>query len=91
MSDKYVIRNCPAITTGWHDKDYICNTHKMGCEHCKDCTDCVLKQIVKITKNYTKGCGKHCDINRKEKNCGKTCNAYKIRQILELLDIEESK
>lgn len=52
MSDKYVIKNCPAITTGWHDSDYICNTHKMGCEHCKDCTDCVMKQIVEKCKLF---------------------------------------
>lgn len=81
MSDKYIIKNCELICNG------ECPNSKTG--YCQDCTDCVLKRIVKITKNYTKGCGKHCDINRKENNCGKTCNAYKIRQILELLEIEE--
>ena len=79
MSDKYIIKNCPAM------QYYTCEKYGM----CQDCTDCVLKQIVKITKNYYKGCGKHCDINRKHNNCGKTCNAYKIRQILNLLDIQE--
>lgn len=69
----------------------LCDSENMKkpSDYCINCTDCLLKRIVKITKNYTKGCGKHCDINRKENNCGKTCNAYKIRQILELLDIEE--
>lgn len=83
MSDKkIIIRNCPMY---FHSN---CYGHTGNCD-CQDCTDCVLKRIVKITKNYNKGCGKHCDINRKENNCGKTCNAYKIRQILELLEIEE--
>jgi hypothetical protein len=96
MSKKYVITNCPAIykklRINENDELYIdeyrCNRN-IPFYDCQDCTDCLLKQIVKITKNYNKGCGKHCDINRKENNCGKTCNAYKIRQILELLDIQE--
>lgn len=83
-----VIRNCPAILKMTKICDAYETTRDLP-KLCKDCTNCVLKQIVKITKNYTKGCGKHCDINRKENNCGKTCNAYKIRQILELLEIEE--
>ena len=92
---KYIIRNCPCFVEGiaikgMERKTQTCNNHKIReLMYCQDCTDCLLKQIVKITKNYNKGCGKHCDINRKENNCGKTCNAYKIRQILELLDIEE--
>lgn len=89
MSDKkIIIRNCPAILK----MTKICDAYETTRDLpvlCKDCSDCVMKQIVKITKNYNKGCGKHCDINRKENNCGKTCNAYKIRQILELLEIEE--
>ena len=81
---KYKIKNCPAISFAGG-----CQNGKVKVWDCQDCTDCVLKQIVKITKNYSKGCGKHCDINRKENNCGKTCNAYKIRQILELLNVQE--
>lgn len=84
MSNKYIIKNCPAIF-----KHPVGHWNCQQGKECQDCTDCVLKQIVKITKNYNKGCGKHCDINRKENNCGKYCNAYKIRQILELLDIKE--
>lgn len=89
MSGKYIIRNCPCYDA--NGDEYDCGWEYSKELYCQDCTDCVLKQIVKITKNYTKGCGKHCDINRKENNCGKTCNAYKIRQILELLDIQEIK
>lgn len=88
MNNKYIIRNCPAILRMTKICDAYETTRDLP-ELCQNCTDCVMKQIVKITKNYTKGCGKHCDINRKENNCGKTCNAYKIRQILELLAIEE--
>lgn len=83
---KYVIKNCPAYSKDALDFCFMKNATQAICYNC---TDCVLKQIVKITKNYTKACGKHCDINRKENNCGRTCNAYKIRQILELLDIQE--
>jgi hypothetical protein len=84
MKKKMVIKNCPSLEYG-----EICRSICVGEYDCQDCTDCLLKQIVKITKNYNKGCDKHCDINRKENNCGKTCNAYKIRQILELLNIQE--
>ena len=84
MSDKYIIRNCPAITTGWHDTDYICNTHKMGCEHCKDCTDCELKQIVELCKEVNT---KFYDsVHQRYLSPSK---AKFARQILELLDIEE--
>ena len=93
---KYIIRNCPAYnekgclySAAIFPNESMQNRYITFAVPCKDCTDCILKQIVKITKNYTKGCGKHCDINRKENNCGKKCNAYKIRQILELLDIQE--
>lgn len=93
MSDKYIIRNCPAfVQSSYKNRDWaIENACELIDDRCCIKQNCVLKQIVKITKNYTKGCGKHCDINRKENNCGKTCNAYKIRQILELLEIEEIK
>ena len=91
MSKKYVITNCPAFAKGIFCKggdiiDDRCADKTLDRNtliSCQDCTDCLLKRIVKITKNYTKGYGKHCDINRKENNCGKTCNAYKIRQILD--------
>ena len=83
--NKYIIKNCPNYFKT-HSGNYYCD---LDAGSCQDCTDCIMKRIVKITKNYNKGCGKHCDINRKENNCGKTCNAYKIRQILELLDIQE--
>ena len=42
----YIVKNCPSITTGRNDKDYICNTHQMGCGHCLDCTDCIIKQVI---------------------------------------------
>lgn len=35
------------------------------------------------------GANEFDEINLKENNCGLTCNAFKIRQILELLDIQE--
>lgn len=90
---KYIIRNCPCLFNSYYASGktvrFECNDGNHYDKLCRDVTNCVLKRIVKITKNYNKGCGKHCDINRKENNCGKTCNAYKIRQILELLNIKD--
>ena len=37
--NRYVIWNCPAL-----QQTYYCNTHHSKCQ---DCTDCVMKQIVK--------------------------------------------
>ena len=50
MSDKYIIRNCPAIsfTIG-------CLNEEVEVWDCRDCTDCVMKQIVELCNlNYTK-------------------------------------
>ena len=46
MSDKYIIRNCPAIYGVFFDK---CKKdhYEDGTVLCQDCTDCVMKQIVK--------------------------------------------
>lgn len=49
MSDKYIIRNCPSTYENFEDK-YVCTSQVkqkgFPC-YCQDCTDCVLKQIVK--------------------------------------------
>jgi len=53
MSDKYIIRNCPAFvlmrtaTSGTYFD--MCGNAK-GHIKCADCTDCVMKQIVELCK-----------------------------------------
>ena len=78
MSDKYIIRNCPAIQYN------TCEKYGM----CQDCTDCVMKQIVELAKGHTELC-KNCEQQIKECDCSDICNAYRLDKILELLDIEE--
>ena len=47
MSDKYLIRNCPAIYG--IDDGFLCSYREDDEDekYCYDCTDCLLKQIVK--------------------------------------------
>lgn len=45
MSDKYIIKNCPCIVVD------ECNSFKDDEVFCKDCTDCVLKQIVELCED----------------------------------------
>ena len=49
MSDKYIIRNCPAIsfTVG-------CLNEEVKVWDCRDCTGCILKQIVELCKEDLK-------------------------------------
>lgn len=48
----YVIRNCPCFVEGIaikgnEQKTQTCNNHKVReLTHCKDCTDCLIKQVV---------------------------------------------
>lgn len=53
MSDKMIIRNCPAIYE--YGKGLCCNDLKFD-EHtlCQDCTDCSLKQIVELCTDAKK-------------------------------------
>lgn len=76
MSDKYIIKNCPA--TGPGCCGYIC----------PEITDCPLKQIVELAKGHTELC-KNCEQQIKECDCSDICNAYRLDKILQLLDIQE--
>ena len=44
--DKYIIANCPCIVID------ECNSFRDDEVFCKDCTDCVFKQIVEKCKKY---------------------------------------
>jgi hypothetical protein len=97
MSDKYIIRNCPCLEQSDLDKD-IYNSCLGATDYigmCKDCTDCVMKQIVdKCSKahgqiiGYEKGKiydGK----NLIEANLPLATINPLAKEILELLDIQE--
>ena len=47
MGSKYIIKNCPSCYYIYSDNEYECNWRGSGITRpCKDCTDCVMKQIV---------------------------------------------
>lgn len=99
MSERYRIKNCPAyIHRPLNNHDRVCllgdkvkPNHKELYVYCQDCTDCVLKQIVELCKDYYK----NCEI---EGNCidDRTCTSCFFgggnelaQDILSNLDIEE--
>lgn len=93
MSDKYIIRNCPSTYQNFEDK-FVCTTQikeKGFPFYCQNCTDCLLKQIVELCKDYYK----NCEI---EGNCidDRTCTSCFFgggnelaQDILSNLDIQE--
>ena len=72
---KYITRNCPALS---FSLGFYCDEYQ---KKCKDCTGCIMKQIVELCKET---CRKRCTNYRlgKKKYCG-------YGQILQQLDIQE--
>lgn len=70
---KYMIKNCPC-----YNKDYSCQSKdNITGKYCKDCTDCLLKQIVEKCKDMASD---------------EDFYAYDFsKEILQLLDIEKCK
>ena len=91
MSDKkIIIRNCSCFVEGIaikgnEQKTQTCNNHKLReLTLCKDCTDCVMKQIVELCKEVNT---KFYDsVHQRYLSPSK---AKFARQILELLEIQE--
>lgn len=77
--DKYVIANCPALfnTPDGKFKNDCCD--KPGSSPCKDCTDCILKQIVELCK----------PLNTKRPESYYNLEVLLAKKILQLLDIRE--
>ena len=75
---KYTIKNCPAYGECIVDE-------------CQDCTDCVLKQIVELCKDYYKNCEieGNCIDNRTCTSCFFGGGNELAQDILSNLDIEE--
>lgn len=40
-----------------------------------------LEDVREIANKRNVGCGKFCEVNRKEHNCNAECNAYYLKQI----------
>ena len=47
MNKKYIVKNCPCIYTGWRTM-YECFYYN---KPCIDCTDCLIKQVIKSCKD----------------------------------------
>ena len=78
MSDKYIIRNCPAFLDDVQLLEFsegTCNSLQNHRTYCQDCTDCIMKQIVASCENKIDT----------EFNSG----SMFAEEILELLDIQE--
>lgn len=79
MSDKYIIKNCPAIYG--IDDGFLCSDRNEDEDekYCYDCTDCILKRIVELCKeDYTN-----------ENNIFDISKKMFAQRILDLLDIQE--
>ena len=80
MSKKYVITNCPAILR----MTKVCDDYRTTRDNpqlCKDCTDCVMKQIVELCKENLNSLETYVDVRSLE------CTI--LQSILKLLDIQE--
>lgn len=87
MSDKYIIRNCPAILK----MTKICDDYRTTRDNpqlCKDCTDCVMKQIVERCREAQKEYPRHFPDGELDMFVSGRNNLAGI--MLALLDIEES-
>ena len=71
---KYKVKNCPVIYS--EDK---CYSVKIPHFNCKDCTDCLIKQVIEKCKNDCVDFG------------GKELRYDTLDDILQLFEIEECK
>lgn len=82
MSDKYIIKNCPAILRMSKVCDAYETTRDLP-QLCKDCTDCILKQIVERCKKVRECTADICT------NPYEYATYCETRGVLQLLDIQE--
>lgn len=85
MTKKYIVKNCPCLYE--YGKGDCCNDLKFD-QHtlCKDCTDCLIKQVVEKCKNIECPCefnGADCW------ECSTAGQKTLAEQILQLFEIEE--
>lgn len=48
MDNKYVVKNCPCIYTGWTILNECFHYNKP----CRKCTSCLIKQVIKECKKF---------------------------------------
>ena len=78
--NKYIIKNCPALYG--IDDGFLCSDNNDEDEkYCIDCTDCVIKQVIKKCKYYQN------KIGRTPQHRAGFVDA--TSDILQLFDIEE--
>lgn len=81
---KYVIKNCPTYDYDEEFDYHICKQplvpYECSVDNCKDCTDCLLKQIVDLCKHY-----------KKHSDCDRDCPSFGmfLSKLLSKLDIQE--
>lgn len=88
MSDKYIIKNCPACRQ-YQVGIYTCDDlYDCDLQRCQDCTDCVMKQIVEKCKKEIRVYRNTLLPNdgTNTLHFGRQSFAY---DILQMLDIEE--
>ena len=94
MSDKYIIKNCPVNYGLYKEMCGICEKPEDVGRRCADCTDCVMKQIVKKCNERSNKC-ERCKANEdyQPTDCLQCSNDDVVfaNDILKLLDIEECK
>ena len=85
MSDKYIIRNCPAYDYDEEFDYHICKQplvpYECSVDDCQDCTDCVMKQVVELCKENLNSLETYVDIRSLE--------CVTLQNILKLLDVQE--
>lgn len=81
MSDKYIIKNCPNLTTSHYGTgETIHNQCGLTDDDlCINCTDCVIKQVIEKCKNEL----------GKVRTIGKDIMAEEILQLLDIQECEE--
>lgn len=85
-ANKYIVKNCPAILR----MTKICDAYETTWDlpqFCKDCTDCVIKQVIeKCRYAIDVYDNERFYIDDKDICLGESCLAHRI---LDLFDIEE--
>lgn len=87
-ANKYIVKNCPAILpmTKLCDSE---NTFNCG-TFCKDCTDCVIKQVIEKCKDAKLECScKNPNLDIDCFECTSGGRAELGQEILNMFDIEE--
>lgn len=94
---KYIIKNCPALSYGKGLRFKKCYRTNWK-EYCKDCSDCVIKQIVGLCKEVKE---KDPIVAERDKQTGEIISiggwienpvydfAQKILQVLEIEEVDE--